>query len=123
MYRFEAAHRLHTPRLSETENEEVYGKCARVGGHGHNYELWVVLEGEADPVTGLLFDREEIDRCVRELVIDRVDHRNLDQVVDGVTTGERLALVFREWLQPAFTEGPCLQRVELVETPRNRFVA
>ena len=123
VYRFEAAHRLYTPRLSEGENEEVYGKCSRSGGHGHNYELWVIFEGKADGVTGLLFSREEIDRRVRERVIDRVDHRNLDDVVEGVTTGERLALVFREWLEPSFVDGPSIQRVELVETPRNRFVA
>ncbi len=122
-YRFEAAHRLYTPRLSEETNEEVYGKCSRVGGHGHNYEMWVVFEGEVDPETGLLFSRDEVDQRVRERVIDRVDHRNLDDVVEGVTTGERLALVFKEWLKPAFVEGPAIHRVELVETPRNRFVA
>ncbi len=123
LYRFEAAHRLHTPWLTERENEEVYGKCARVGGHGHNYEIWVVFEGEVDPRTGLLLEREAVDRRVREALIERVDHHNLDEVVEGVTTGERLARVFRRWLEAAFTDGPAIERVELVETPRNRFVA
>ena len=120
-YRFEAAHRLVSSRLSEEENRRVYGKCANPGGHGHNYEILVVLEGEPDPVSGLLFDRSEVDARVRTHLIDRVDHRNLNDLVEGVPTGENLALVFRRWLQPAFAAGPRLVRVEVLETARNRF--
>ncbi len=123
IYRFEASHRLYTSALAEEENEEVYGKCANEGGHGHNYELVVLFEGEPDPLTGMLFDRLQVDRRVEECLISKVDHRHLDDIIDEVTTGENLALVFRRWLEQEFAGGPQLVSVELVETPRNRFVA
>ncbi len=34
---FSAAHRLHSPHLTDAENLEVYGKCNWPNGHGHNY--------------------------------------------------------------------------------------
>lgn len=43
---FSAAHRLHSPHLSDSENREVYGKCNHVNGHGHNYDVEVVVRGE-----------------------------------------------------------------------------
>lgn len=123
IYRFEASHRLYTSALAEKENVEVYGKCANEGGHGHNYELVLLFEGEPDPLTGMLFNRLEVDRRVEECLISKVDHRHLDDIIDEVTTGENLALVFRRWLEQEFAGGPQLVSVELVETPRNRFVA
>ncbi|HKI84575.1 MAG TPA: 6-carboxytetrahydropterin synthase [Candidatus Krumholzibacteria bacterium] len=123
IYRFEASHRLHTSALAENENVEVYGKCANEGGHGHNYELVLLFEGEPDPITGMLFDRRKVDRRVQECLISKVDHRHLDDIIDEVTTGENLARVFKNWLDEEFAGGPRLVSVELVETPRNHFVA
>jgi 6-pyruvoyltetrahydropterin/6-carboxytetrahydropterin synthase len=123
VYRFEASHRLYTHELGESENVAVYGKCANEGGHGHNYELVVLFEGEPDPITGMVFDRREVDRRVEECLISKVDHRHLDDIIDEVTTGENLALVFRRWLEQEFEGEARLYSVELVETPRNHFVA
>jgi len=123
VYRFEASHRLYSPSLGESENVDVYGKCSNEGGHGHNYELIVVFEGLPNPTTGMLFDRRQADRRIEECLISKVDHRSLDTVIDEVTTGENLALIFRRWLLEEFTDGPRVSSVEVVETPRNHFVA
>ena len=53
---FNAAHRLHVPRLSEAENRRIFGPCNNPNSHGHNYELDVSVEGEVDPVTGYVVD-------------------------------------------------------------------
>ena len=121
VFRFEAAHRLISPQLDDEANVRVYGKCARPGGHGHNDEVEVVLEGRPDPRTGMLLQRRELDRRVQERLLDRVDHRDLNAVVDDITTGENLARIFHDWLAPAFTDGPRLLQVRVKETPRNRF--
>lgn len=123
-YRFEAAHRLFAPSLSAQENWEIFGKCSREGGHGHNYEFEVTLEGTPDPRTGLVLARGAMDREVRTRVIDRCDHRNLDDVItDRVTTGENIARVFFDWLEPAFAPPVRLVRVRVFETARNVFDA
>ena len=123
-YRFEAAHRLFAPSLSEQENWEIFGKCSREGGHGHNYEFEVTLVGVPDAQTGLVAQREVMDDEVRARVIDRCDHRDLDDVItDRVTTGENIAGVFFEWLEPAFTGSARLFRVRVYETARNVFDA
>jgi len=121
-YRFEAAHRLVAAQLSDEENRKIYGKCSREGGHGHNYEILVVFEGEPDPETGWIVDPGDADRTVEDVLLRRVDHRNLNEVVDEVTTGENLARIFHSWLEPAFAEVAVVASVELVETPRNRFI-
>lgn len=121
LYRFEAAHRLLSDQLSEEENWATYGKCYRPGGHGHNYEVELHFEGEPDPRSGMLMPRARMDRIVQEQLLDRVDHRNLNDVVDGVTTGEVLALEFARWLQPHFGGRCRLARVVVHETARNRM--
>ena len=123
VYRFEAAHRLYAPRLDPTENERLFGKCARPGGHGHNYEVEVCVEGELDAKAGVLIDRRRMDSIVRRSLLERVDHRNLDDVLgpDTVTTGENLALTFFDWLAPKFEGGVRLHRLRVRETRNNSF--
>lgn len=122
VYRFEAAHRLVSSKLSDEQNWQVYGKCSREGGHGHNYEVLVIFEGDPDPVTGMILDRAEADRRVEERLLRRVDHHDLNEIIEEVTTGENLAWIFHGWLSEVFTDGARVASVELVETPRNRFI-
>ncbi|HKK72420.1 MAG TPA: 6-carboxytetrahydropterin synthase [Candidatus Krumholzibacteria bacterium] len=123
-YRFEAAHRLVVSGYTPEQNWEIYGKCSREGGHGHNYEIDVTVAGVPDPVTGLVIERERMDRIVEERVVDRCDHRDLNDVIpDVVTTGENLAVVYHQWLEDAFTGPARLVRVRVHETARNVFDA
>ena len=120
IYHFSAAHRLESPALGREENQALYGQCARA--HGHNYYLEVTVAGVPDPVTGMAVDLGVVDAAVKAAVLDRVDHRHLDETVpelEGViTTGENLARAFWGMLHP---EVPALCRVAVVETAKNRF--
>lgn len=77
-YEFSAAHRLYCRDLSEDENRRLFGKCANPNGHGHNYVVEVTIAGHAQEQTGLVVDLAFLDRMVRELVIDRFDHKHLN---------------------------------------------
>jgi 6-pyruvoyltetrahydropterin/6-carboxytetrahydropterin synthase len=77
-YEFSAAHRLHSPRLSDEKNLEIFGKCNNPYGHGHNYVLEVTLQGDVDERTGLMVDLGYLDGIVEEQVVRRFDHKNLN---------------------------------------------
>ena len=122
-YEFAASHRLHVSALSAEENVALFGKCNNPAGHGHNYVLEVTVEGEPDARTGMMAPLEEIDRRVEELVVDRYDHKNLNEDLpefrDVVPTSEVfVAEIFRrlDGQLPAK-----LRRVRLLETARNIF--
>lgn len=123
--RFEAAHRLWSTSLDGTANEATYGKCAREGGHGHNYEVEVTVEGEPDPRSGLVVVRSDLDTVLEDHLVSRCDHRNLDHVTEEgvVSTGENLARMFFDWVEPHVPAPARLLRVRVFETPRNIFDA
>jgi 6-pyruvoyltetrahydropterin/6-carboxytetrahydropterin synthase len=123
--RFEAAHRLRSAALDDAANEATYGKCAREAGHGHNYEVEITVAGEPDPRSGLVVVRDELDAVVSEHLVDRCDHRDLDLVIGPgiVSTGENLARIFFDWLEPHVPAPARLSRLRVYETPRNIFDA
>ena len=98
---FAAAHRL--PRYE--------GPCFRL--HGHNYKMFVAVEGEVDPKTGMIFDFGVLKQIVQEHVMSRVDHRNLNDVLDN-PTAENIARWMWETLEPHL-RGLC--EVRLYEIP------
>jgi 6-pyruvoyltetrahydropterin/6-carboxytetrahydropterin synthase len=125
-YWFPAAHVLRSRALSDAENVSLYGKCANPKGHGHNYGLEVSVTGERDPRTGWIVPPEAFDAIVRARVLDRFDHRllNEDPLFDDlVPTAENIAIVvYRELAAPLAKAGSGrLVRVGVIETPRNRF--
>ncbi len=105
--RFAAAHRYRRPEWSEEKNVEVFGLCARPNYHGHTYTCSVTIEGEIDPVTGMVIDLGEIDRVLQAEVVDRFDHRNINldvpEFAEGklIPTGENLARFVFERLDTA----------------------
>lgn len=117
-FTFEAAHQLRRPDWSDEQNLEVFGNCARM--HGHGYRLLVSLRGPIDPDTGMVRNFRDVKRTVRERVIGRLDHQNLNEAVGGQTTAENLCYWIAEQLLPDF--GEALHRVELWET-RTAFAA
>jgi 6-pyruvoyltetrahydropterin/6-carboxytetrahydropterin synthase len=122
-YEFAASHRLHSPMLSDAENIELFGKCNNRAGHGHNYLLEVAVTGQPDPRTGMLADIGEVDRVVNELVVDRYDHKNLNEDIpefEGrTTTSEVVAIEIFNRLKDHLPAK--LHRVRLHETARNIF--
>jgi len=119
---FSAAHRLHNPNRDAAWNRETYDKCDNPGGHGHNYALEVSVRGPIDPETGMVIDLKRLKDIMRDRVIDRVDHRNLNEDVDFlrdvIPTAENLARSFWQQLAPAITRGE-LYEIVLQETERN----
>ncbi len=119
---FSAAHRLHNPAWSEEQNLQVFGKCARPGGHGHDYVLEVTVRGRPDPGTGMVIDLGELKGIIRREVWSRCDHRDMNADVDfmkgRIPTAENIAVAMWEALEPALPPG-LLYRLRLYETERN----
>jgi 6-pyruvoyltetrahydropterin/6-carboxytetrahydropterin synthase len=119
---FSAAHRLSNPKFSDAENEKFYGPCSNVNWHGHNYELDVTVEGEIDPETGYVLDLKRLREITEAMVIDDLDHRNLNLDVNWlngiIPSTENLVVAIWKRLAPEIPEGR-LVRLVLWETPRN----
>ena len=129
-YHFSASHRLHTPRLSDEANRELYGKCNHPYGHGHNYELEITVGGPVEAATGRAVDLALLDRLIKSEVLDAFDHRNLNAEIarfgELVPTSENLALELerrlRERWHTAFSGAwPRLEKIRIAETARNIF--
>lgn len=122
---FSAAHRLHNPDYDAEWNRRMYDKCDNPAGHGHNYTIQVSVKGKIDPETGMVIDLKKLKDIVRERVIDRVDHTNLNSDVDFlrgvIPTAENLARCFWQQLVTAIPHGT-LYEIALQETEKNSVV-
>lgn len=121
---FSAAHRLALPHLTLEQNSEIYGKCARVNGHGHNYHLEVTIKGEIDPRTGMIADLVALQKAVDDYVVEPFDHTFLNKDIayfeKVVPTAENIAIHIRDLLQEPIREiGASLHKVKLIESPNN----
>ncbi len=119
---FNAAHKLFNPAWGREKNEEVFGKCANENWHGHNFELYVTLKGEPDRDTGFVFDVKKLSIIVKEHVIDKLDHKNLNVDVDfmkgKLCSIENLVIGIWNELSPHLPPGIRLHCLKLYETPR-----
>lgn len=121
---FSAAHRLALPHLTLEQNSEIYGKCARVNGHGHNYHLEVTIKGEIDARTGMIADLGAIQKAIDDYIVEPLDHTFLNKDIPYfekvVPTAENIAVYIRDVLQQPIREtGAQLHKVKLIESPNN----
>jgi len=121
---FSAAHRLARPDLSYEKNCEIYGKCARPNGHGHNYHLEVTIKGEIDPRTGMIADLVAFQKAVDDYVVEPFDHTFLNKDIpyfaEVVPTAENIAIHIHDLLQDPIRQiGAQLYKVKLIESPNN----
>ena len=120
-YRFSASHLYRRPDWSEEENRARFGKCANLPGHGHNYRLWVGVQGGIDPATGFVVDLEQLDGLVKERVVERLDHQHLNSALPefaaggAIPTSESLICWIHEQLAGAIPSGARLVRIRLAE--------
>jgi len=102
--RFNAAHRVHNPELSDAENSRLFGKCNNPNWHGHNYTLDVSVEGDIDPKTGYVYDLSQLKKIVEREIIDIVDHKNFNLDVPFmkgvIPTSENIITAFWRILLP-----------------------
>ncbi len=122
--RFSAAHRLHNENWTDEKNEEVFGACSNPLWHGHNYILWVTIKGKINPDTGYVIDLKYLGRIIKEKIIQKVDHKNLNLEVDflhkKIISTENLAVEFWKQLdQPIKELGVKLHSIKLEETENN----
>jgi 6-pyruvoyltetrahydropterin/6-carboxytetrahydropterin synthase len=119
---FNAAHKLYNANWSQEQNEAVFGKCANENWHGHNYELYVTIKGEVDENTGFLFDVKKLSDIIKEYVIEKLDHKNLNLDVDflrgKMCSTENLVKGIWNQLAPQLPEQVKLHCIKLYETPR-----
>jgi 6-pyruvoyltetrahydropterin/6-carboxytetrahydropterin synthase len=121
---FSAAHRLFNPKYSDAENKKIFGKCSNPNGHGHNYVLEVIVSGKPDPETGFVINISELKEIIRENVLEKVDHKNLNIETDFmkgiIPTTENIAIGIWNVLVDKIPKGK-LYSVKISETEKNFF--
>src|ERR1700734_1838468 len=120
---FNAAHKLSNKNWSDAQNKEVFDKCANENWHGHNYELHVTIKGDPNPETGFIFNAKTLGDIIEEVIIEKVDHRNLNLDVDFMkgkfTSTENFVIGIWDELKPHIEKGGVqLHSIKLVETPK-----
>jgi len=119
---FNAAHRLHNPDWDEAANDKVFGKCNNPHFHGHNYELVIKVTGIPDAATGYVMDMKVLSDIVQENIIERFDHKNLNEDTTEFKnlnpTAENIAIVIYTILREKIETKFDLQ-IRLYETERN----
>ena len=119
---FNAAHRLHNPAWTEEKNDAIFGLCNNPNFHGHNYELIVKIIGEVDPATGYVIDLKIVSDLIKEEILDRFDHKNLNldtkEFANLNPTAENIVMVIYTLLR-AKLDARFELSVRLYETERN----
>jgi 6-pyruvoyltetrahydropterin/6-carboxytetrahydropterin synthase len=122
--RFSAAHRMFNPNFTDEQNLTVFGPCSNPNWHGHNYVLEVVVAGEPNHDTGFVIDIHKLKNIIRENVISKVDHKNLNLDTDfmkGILpSAENIAIAIWHQLVHKIPVGK-LYSVKLYETENNYF--
>ena len=118
---FSASHVCRNTELSGEENERIYGAAANPLGHGHNYVLDVTIEGQPDPISGMVVDLKAVKESLQALVLEPFDHRFLNHEVapfqSVVPTVENIAVEIWKRLEKEFQTGSSrLHGVRLYET-------
>ena len=121
---FNAAHKLARPDWSDEKNIEVFGKCANANWHGHNFDLYVTVKGNPDPLTGFVIDLKRLSTIIKEVIVEVLDHKNLNLDVpfmEGLMPStENLAIKIWEQLLPHIEAYGCqIHCIKLYETENN----
>ncbi len=124
--RFNAAHRLFREDFTDKQNDAVFGKCSNPNWHGHNYELFVTVKGELNPQTGFLLNLKTLSKIIREQVIVKLDHKNINLEVDfmngKLASTENLAIGIWEELEPHIKALAANLHCVKVSESENNFV-
>jgi 6-pyruvoyltetrahydropterin/6-carboxytetrahydropterin synthase len=123
-FHFSASHKVSNPAWTDEKNMRVYGKCANPNGHGHNYILEVTVAGETDPAIGYVMDLKELNELVENILINKIDHKNLNVDVDflnGVNpTTENIIMQFWKQIESKIkNKNRELHSLKLFETEKN----
>ncbi|XP_015111839.1 6-pyruvoyl tetrahydrobiopterin synthase [Diachasma alloeum] len=118
-----ACHRLHSPHLTDEENQKVYGKCNNYWGHGHNYTVEVTVRGPVDSNTGMVMNIADLKVYMQKVLMDQLDHKNIDKDVpyfaNIVSTTENVAIYVFHELRKIMPDPSLLYEVKIYETDKN----
>ena len=122
--RFNAAHKLWNPSWDEAKNKATFGKCANPNWHGHNYEMFVTVKGHPHPETGYCIDLKLLSDIIDHLVLDPMDHKNLNLDVPfltgQLTSSENVVVAIWNQLHAEIAQHGCtLHSIRLLETENN----
>ena len=120
---FSASHVCRDPRLSDEENQRIYGMAANPHGHGHNYALEVTVTGQVDSKTGMVCNLADLDGFVHENILERFGHENLNTLPEFqgvVPTTENLCMEIYDILERGFQHA-AIEKVRMEETMLNSF--
>lgn len=122
--RFNAAHRLYREDYSDEKNLEVFGKCSNPNWHGHNYDLYVTVTGNVNPETGFVVNLKQLSEIIKEYVIDKLDHKNINLEVDfmkgKLASTENIAIaIWNELEKPVKEMDADLYSIKIYETENN----
>lgn len=119
---FNAAHRLHNTYWDDVKNKSIFGKCNNANYHGHNYELIVKVIGYPDSDTGYVIDMKILSDIIKEKILDKFDHKNLNldttEFENLNPTAENIAVVIYNLIRPEIHSNLEL-KITLYETERN----
>jgi 6-pyruvoyltetrahydropterin/6-carboxytetrahydropterin synthase len=122
--RFSAAHRLFREDWDDDKNLEVFDKCTYPNWHGHNYVLYVTVKGELNHETGFVVNIKRLSKIIKENIITKLDHRNLNMDVDfmkgKMASTENLVIGIWNKLEPIINAlGIRLHKIRIEETENN----
>lgn len=122
--RFCAAHKLSRPEWSDAKNLETFGSCSNPNWHGHNFTLYVTVKGEVNPTTGFVVNLKDLSPIIKERVINKLDHKNMNIDVDfmfgKMASTEVLTIeIWKQLEAPIKKMGVELHSVKVYETENN----
>ncbi len=98
-FTFDSAHQL----------KNYVGNCANL--HGHTYRLQISIQGPVQE-NGLVLDFKELKKHVKKNVLDIIDHKYLNDVIDQ-PSAENIAI----WIWKQLKDSLPLYEIKLWETP------
>ncbi len=118
---FSSAHADWLPDGTLSENRERFGPNASAEPYGNNYTLDVTVEGDIDPVTGIIVNIKDLDQIVKQRVVQHLDKKFLNRSVDYFcnrpVTSETLLEYVRTQLEGQLPPVITLYALRLEETP------
>ena len=111
------SHRLYNEKLSEEENEVLFGKCSNFPSHGHNYKIIINLKcSRLNKHSGMVINFDNIKRIFKNKIDDVYDHKFLNDCPgfeNKVPTAENMCKIFYDILKDSL---PYLYAIEIYET-------
>ena len=111
-FTFDAAHYLPNHK----------GKCSSM--HGHTYRLEVTVINQSGQLIkdgsdeGMVIDFNDLKAVVTSEIIDKMDHKVLNEVLPFRTTAENMAgYIFRVLTDKLKSSGTIVSNIRLWETP------